>query len=91
MKQLVVETERASQALGSIHYGRTSAEEKSLVFRRSLYIAEDMQVGEVLTPENLRAIRPGYGLPPKYYSQLIGKKVNRDIQRGTPIDWDLLG
>jgi pseudaminic acid synthase len=91
MKQLVIETDRASQSLGSIHYGRTPAEEKSLGFRRSLYIAKDMQAGEVLTPENLRAIRPGYGLPPKYYSLLIGKKVNQDLRQGTPIGWDLLG
>jgi sialic acid synthase SpsE len=90
MKQLVVETERASQALGSIHYGRTSAEEKSLVFRRSLYIAEDIKAGDILTPKNLRAIRPGNGLAPKYYEIFLGKTVRQNVERGTPVTWDLL-
>jgi pseudaminic acid synthase len=91
MKQLVVETERASQSLGVIHYGRTPAEEKSVKFRRSLYITEDIQAGDILTPDNLRAIRPGKGLSPKYYQLLLGKKVNQFLQRGTPVDWNLLG
>jgi pseudaminic acid synthase len=90
MTQLVVETQRASQALGTIHYGRTLAEEKSLGFRRSLYIAEDMQTGDTLTPQNLRAIRPGYGLAPKYYEIALGKQVKKDVAIGTPLTWDLL-
>jgi pseudaminic acid synthase len=90
MTQLVVETQRASQALGTIHYGRTLAEEKSLGFRRSLYIAEDMQAGDTLTPKNLRAIRPGYGLAPKYYEIALGKQVKKDVVIGTPLTWDLL-
>ena len=87
MKQLVLETERAWQAMGGIHYGRTPAEEKSLLFRRSLYIAEDMKAGDILTPDNLRAIRPGCGLAPKYYEMLLGKRVNQNIDRGTPVTW----
>lgn len=90
MKQLVIETERASQALGSIHYGRTPAEDKSLVFRRSLYIAEDIKAGDILTPTNLRAIRPGHGLEPKYYEIFLGKIVRHSVDRGTPVTWDLL-
>jgi pseudaminic acid synthase len=90
MKQLVVETERASQSLGSIHYGRTQAEENSLRFRRSLYIAEDVKVGDVFTPTNLRAIRPGHGLDPKYYEIFLGQTVRQNIARGTPVTWDLL-
>lgn len=90
MRALVEETERAWQAIGEVCYGISSAEKGSLVFRRSLYIAKDMRHGEVLTPENLRAIRPGSGLPPKYYETLLGKRVNRDVARGTPASWDLL-
>jgi len=88
---LVVESRRAWEALGSVRYGRTSGEKKSLKFRRSLYITRDMKAGETLSAGNLRAIRPGYGLAPRYYEELIGKRVNRDVKKGTPISWDLLG
>ncbi|MBD2280322.1 pseudaminic acid synthase [Aphanizomenon flos-aquae] len=90
MKQLVIETERAWQAMGKISYGVTPAEQKSLIFRRSLYIAQNMQSGDILTPDNLRAIRPGQGLPPKYYNLLLGKKIKADVQAGTPVKWELL-
>lgn len=91
MKTLVDESLRAWQALGTVSYGRTAGEKKSLQFRRSLYITEDMKAGEPFTPENVRAIRPGYGLPPKFYETVIGRRVNRDVKKGTPLDWDLLG
>lgn len=91
MSQLVVESERAWQALGQISYGPTEKEKKSLAFRRSLYITEDMKAGEQLTKSNLRAIRPGYGLPTKYYDALLGKRIVRDTKKGTPAQWDLLG
>jgi N-acetylneuraminate synthase len=90
MTSLVVETERAWQALGRVAYGATPAEEKSKVFRRSLYIAEDMKAGETLTPQNLRAIRPGLGLPPKFMELVMGKSVKADIKKGTALSWDLL-
>jgi N-acetylneuraminate synthase len=90
MKQLVIETERAWQAMGKISYGVTAAEQKSLIFRRSLYIAQNMQSGDILTSDNLRAIRPGQGLPPKYYNLLLGKKIKVDVQAGTPVKWELL-
>ena len=90
MRQLVIETERAWQALGKINYGPGEQESKSLKFRRSLYIAKDMLAGEVLTPENLRIVRPGYGLEPKYYDVLLGKKVNQAVKKGTPLSWDLI-
>lgn len=91
MTQLVVETERAWQALGKIHYGATDAEKSSMIFRRSLYIAEDMKAGEMFTPQNLRSVRPGLGLAPKYYDQLLGKTVKEEVKKGTPVTWKLLG
>jgi pseudaminic acid synthase len=90
MRQLVIESERAWQSLGKISYSPGEQESKSLKFRRSLYIAKDMEAGEVLTPENLRIVRPGYGLEPKYYDVLLGKKVNRAVIKGTPLSWDLI-
>jgi N-acetylneuraminate synthase len=90
-RELVKETERAWQSLGSVQYGVSESEKKSLVFRRSLYIAKDVKSGDVLTHENLRAIRPGSGLPPKYFEQLLGKRVARDAKAGTPVSWELFG
>lgn len=91
LRQLVVETERAWQALGTVSYGPTEKELKSLVFRRSLYVVQDMKAGEEFTPANLRAIRPGLGLPTKNYDIFIGKRIARDAKKGTPLSWDLLG
>ena len=91
MSQLVLETERAWQALGQVSYGATEAEKKSIVFRRSLYIVKDMKRGDSLTTENLRVIRPGFGLTPKYYDILIGKKVNQNLKKGTPVSWGIFG
>ncbi|MFC4388313.1 pseudaminic acid synthase [Gracilibacillus marinus] len=85
---LVKESKRAWQGLGNIYYGPTQEEKSSLQFRRSLYISEDMKKGEILTEKNLRVVRPGYGLPPKYYDMLLGKKVNQTLKKGTPFHWD---
>lgn len=90
MAQLVLEAERATQALGTIKYGPTEAEKASLSYRRSLYIAQDLKAGDVLTPESLRAVRPGFGLSPKYYNIVLGRSVKCHIQRGTPLQWELL-
>ena len=90
MAQLVVETERAWQALGNVAYGPTRAELASLQFRRSLYIARDMRAGEVFTRENLRAVRPGAGLATKYLPVFLGKKIRSDAAKGQPLTWDLL-
>ena len=87
--QLVREAHAAAQAIGHVHFGPTNAEQKSLVFRRSLYITQDLQAGDRVTPDNLRAIRPGYGLPPKFFDDLIGKKVIKAVRRGTPTTWTL--
>ena len=91
LKQLVDETRTAWQTVGEVFLGPTPAEIGSLRFRRSLYICADMKAGEVLTPKNLRAIRPGLGLAPKYLDALLGRHVNRDVQRGTPASWELIG
>lgn len=87
---LVTETERAAVSLGQVSYGPTDAEKKSLQFRRSMYIAEDVRKGEPLTVANLRCIRPGGGLSPKFYELMLGKSLNRDVKKGTPLTWDLL-
>ena len=87
---LVVETERAWRGLGRVTYGPTDGEMKSLVFRRSLYIAQDMKAGDVLTPENLRVVRPGNGLHPRYYEMLLGRVVKRAVATGTPFTFDLI-
>ena len=90
MAQLVVETERAWQALGKVHNGPTEKEKASLVFRRSLYVVADVKAGEKLTSASVRAIRPGYGIAPKFYDEVIGKTAKRDIARGTPLSLDLI-
>jgi N-acetylneuraminate synthase len=92
MAMLVAETERAWQGLGHVQYGPASANEAtSRGYRRSLYIVRDMGAGETLTPENLRAIRPGRGLPTKHYQTLLGKRINQAVKRGTPAGWNLIG
>ncbi|MFO1444444.1 pseudaminic acid synthase [Bacillus sp. Bva_UNVM-123] len=90
MKALVVETERAWQSLGKISYGPTKAELPSLKDRRSLYVAEDIKAGEAFTKENIRAIRPGFGLPPKHLKSVLGKVAKKEIKKGTPLSWELL-
>jgi sialic acid synthase SpsE len=90
MAQLVIETERAWQAMGKVQDGPTDKEKASLVFRRSLYVVEDMKAGDSFTATNMRAIRPGYGLAPKFYDEVIGKKVKRDVARGTALSHDLI-
>jgi N-acetylneuraminate synthase len=90
MKSLVVETERAWQSLGSVNYGPTPAEIKSLAYRRSLYIAEDMKAGAVFTAKNLRIVRPGLGLAPKHFETLLGHRIKVAAKKGTPMRWELL-
>lgn len=89
MKSLIVETERAWQAYGRVTYG-TCGDEGSKQFRRSLYVSEDLKAGDRLSYENVRAIRPGFGLPPKHIDQIVGSRVATDTPRGTPVTWDLI-
>lgn len=91
MASLVVESERAWQGLGQVHYGATQAERKSLVFRRSLYVVQDMAEGEVFTQHTIRAIRPGLGLAPKHTDAVLGRVCRRALKRGTALSWDLIG
>ncbi|MDA0330162.1 MAG: pseudaminic acid synthase [Gemmatimonadetes bacterium] len=91
MKSLVTETARAWQALGTVRYGPTAAEVDSLPFRRSIYVATDLKAGDVLTTENLRVVRPGFGLAPSHYEELVGRRVTCDVPLGTPMSWDLVG
>ena len=84
---LVKETAVAAASLGKVNYGLTADESRSLVFRRSVYIVKDVQKGETFTTENLRIIRPGMGLAPKYLDQLIGRKARQNYKRGTAMDW----
>ena len=90
MKHLVIEAKRAWQALGMVRYGPIEAEQPSMKFRRSLYIAQDMKAGDILNPENLRIVRPGMGLSPKYYDVILGRKVKSDVKRGTAMSLELL-
>ncbi|RYG39223.1 MAG: pseudaminic acid synthase [Burkholderiales bacterium] len=90
LRQLCEETESARLALGRVSYGPTPAEMKSLAFRRSLYIAQDVKCGDVLDVNTVRAVRPGFGLPPKFLNAVVGRRVARDAPAGTPLSWDLL-
>ena len=91
MAQLILETERAWQSMGQVSYGPTDAEMKSLQFRRSLYVVKAIKAGEIFTRENVRAIRPGLGLPTKYLDVILGKTVKRDLPKGTAVSWGELG
>lgn len=91
MSGLVTESVRAWQALGEITYGPSEKERESLSYRRSLYVVKDIQAGDLFTEENIKAIRPGFGLAPKYYEVIIGKRAKTDLKRGTPVSWSLLG
>ena len=91
LKALVEETDRAWRAIGTPELGMRPVEEASLNFRRSLYIVKDAKAGEVLSRENLRPIRPGFGLKPKHFEALLGRQLVQDAEAGTPMSWDLVG
>lgn len=87
---LVSECARAAVALGKVTYGGTEKEQVSRKYRRSLYIAKDMQAGELFTEHNLRSVRPGLGLAPKYLSMLLGKPIKKAAVKGTAMSWELI-
>ncbi|MFM8821644.1 MAG: pseudaminic acid synthase [Phenylobacterium sp.] len=90
LARLVADCRAAAEALGEIRYGPTPAEVSSRDHRRSLYIAEDVVAGEVLTPRNVRSVRPGFGLAPKQLDAVLGKRAARAAPKGTPLTWDLI-
>ncbi|GGH33103.1 pseudaminic acid synthase [Paenibacillus segetis] len=90
MASLVTESERAWQSLGTITYGATEREKESMKHRRSLYISKNMKQGDIFTRDNIKAIRPGMGLPTKYLDHLLGRKISKDATKGTAITWDLI-
>jgi pseudaminic acid synthase len=90
LQALVTESERAFLALGYIQYGVQQAEQKSRLFKRSIYVSRDLAAGEAFTKDNIRVVRPGIGLAPKYYDQVLGKTAKTAIKAGTPLTWDLL-
>lgn len=89
-KMMVEAVRTAGKAMGKVCYGITEHEAASRIFRRSLYVVKDLQKGDALNEDNVRSIRPGYGLHTRYLSQVIGRKVNHDVKRGTPLTWDLI-
>lgn len=90
LKALVEESERAWKALGDVKFNILKDEKGSLRFKRSLYVVKDIKEGEKFTQENVRVIRPGDGLPPKYYEKVLGITAKKVIKRGTALTWDLL-
>ena len=90
LKDLVSQTNQAWMSLGNSNFKRAEVEKPNLAFRRSIYFTNNLKKGDVITNENIRRIRPGYGLKPKYYSEILGKKVTKDIERGEPVKWDLI-
>lgn len=91
LKRLCQDTFDAWSALGKPGFERQKAEEGNKHFRRSVYFIKDMKAGDIITPAHIRRIRPGFGLPPKYFDRLIGKRVNKDVDRGTATAWELIG
>ncbi len=87
-KRLVDDCRAAWLSLGGIAYERSAREQENLVFRRSLYVVEDVAVGEQLTSNNIRSIRPGFGLPPKHLSEVLGRSAVRPLKRGEPLRWE---
>ena len=91
LRELVDNVRVVEKALGKVYYGFTKEEAKSRVFRRSIFVIKDVKKGESFTEENIRSIRPGQGLPPKYMKRILGKKAKRNAKKGTPVNWDLIG
>ena len=90
-KEMVAAIRTAEAALGDVVYQISEREQASKVFRRSLFVVEDVSAGEAFTEVNVRSIRPGYGLPPKYLSMILGHRAATNLKRGTPLDWSHVG
>jgi N-acetylneuraminate synthase len=90
-KAMVDAVRVAEKALGRVHYGVSEGDAKSRAFRRSLFVVKDVDAGQEFSADNVRSIRPGYGLPPKHLPEIIGRRSKRAVPRGTPMTWDLVG
>lgn len=89
--QMVKDIRQAEKAVGKVRYGLSKQEESSIIFRRSIFCVEDIREGEVITEKNVKIIRPGYGIAPKYYSEVLGQIALKDIKRGTPLNFSMIG
>ena len=89
-KAMVEAIRTVERAVGQVHYGVSERETASKVFRRSLFVVQDITAGEVFTEANVRSIRPSHGLPPKHLPEVLGRHAAKDIERGTPLSWDLV-
>lgn len=89
--QMVQDIRMAERAMGRVKYGPSKSEETNCIFRRSIFVTQDVKAGEILTPDNIRVIRPGYGMEPKHYENVLGKCARTDIKRGTPLNYELIG
>lgn len=87
LKSLVETTRKAWLSLGKENFSRPETESKSKVFRRSLYFVKDLKAGALITKEDIRRIRPGYGLAPKHFDEILGKKLSKDVSRGEAVSW----
>ncbi len=90
LRELCMLSKVARKSIGSINYARKESEKGNIVFRRSLYSVKDIKCGEIISKKNVKSIRPGYGLLPKYLDEIVGRKASQDISKGTPISLDLL-
>ena len=88
-KKMVEDIRMAEKAIGTVKYGVSEQEKENVKFRRSLFVVKDIKKGEKLTEENIRSIRPGYGMAPKHYDEVLGKYASKDIERGTPLSYEL--
>ena len=89
-KEMADSIREVEKALGKVSYELTDKANKGKIFARSLFVVEDVKAGELVTDKNVRSIRPGHGLPPKYLNQILGKHFCSDVERGTPLGWDLI-
>lgn len=90
LAELCRDSKTAWSALGKVDYGRKSSEQGNVQFRRSLYFVKSMKAGEVITPDCIKSVRPGYGLPPKEFELLINRRLTSDVEYGVPVSWDVV-
>lgn len=89
-KQMVESVRKVEKAIGKIKYEKSNNEKKNKIFKRSLFIVENIKKGELFTEKNIRSIRPGYGLHTRYYDEIIGKRANQDLVKGIPMKWNYI-